>query len=143
MATQTEDLEPIDFENLGRFSIGKTSRTLYFDGQRVHTDALVSLTPRQAKFAGAAAIAAIVAGASTFGYWIVYTYDTLIRTKSPIQAEISTPKALPFPVALSPVVPNLVTSAPEPQPPPQKPAEKHQPPAQQGGPGQVPAPTAR
>lgn len=139
MATQTEELEQIDFENLGRFSIGKTSRTLYFDGHRVHTDALVSLTPRQAKFAGAAAIAAVIGGLSTLSYTSVYIFDTLIRSKPPVRAEISTPKALPFPVTLPPA------GAPEPQPLPQKPAEKPQTPAQQGAPapGQAPASTPR
>ncbi len=95
-----EELEAIDLKTLGRFGIGRNSNALYFDGQRVHTDATFRLTERQARFAGAAAIAAILGGLSTLCYSSVYIFDTLFRTKPPVRAEISTPEKAPFPVSI-------------------------------------------
>ena len=111
----TEKILPIGFEALGRFGIGDQSNTLYFDGQKVHTDAIVSLTERQTKFALVVGLATIVAALSSLTYSSIYVIDTLLRTKPPIQVEISTPKQLPFPVILPEAKPKAVAPAPSPQ----------------------------
>jgi hypothetical protein len=113
----TEKILPVNFRLLGRFGIGEQSNGLYFDGERVHTDSVVSLTKKQQKFAIVVSIATIVAALSSLSYSVVYVIDTLLRTKPPAQVEISTPKQLPFPVILPEVSPKEV--APAPPPPPQ------------------------
>jgi len=122
-----EEIKPINLEVLGRFGIGAESNTLYFDGERIHTDATVRLTDRQARFAGAAAVGALIGGLSSFIYGSVYVTDTLFRTKPPVRAEISTPEKAPFPVTIplqngpTSAAPATPTPKPAPEPVPAPP----------------------
>jgi hypothetical protein len=76
-----EEIDPIDFPNLGRLGVGRQSKSLYLDDKKIQTEASVRLTDRQARWAGAAAIGALVGGLSTLVYTGAWIYDSFWRTK--------------------------------------------------------------
>jgi hypothetical protein len=83
----SEKIEPIGLKGLSRFGIGETSNSLYFDKQKVHTDAVLNLTGRQTGFAIFVAFATVVGAVATSIYSGVYVYDTLIRPKGQSQSD--------------------------------------------------------
>lgn len=111
-----EQIDPIDLKVLGRFGIGKSSNSLYFDGQKVHTDAYFNLTPRQASFAWVVAIFTVLGGIATVAYSSVYIYDALFRKKPSPQVIISTSDGMSLPVKIDPPATQNVPNTPKPDP---------------------------
>ncbi len=92
----SEEINLIDLEALGRFGIGAKTNALYFDGQRVHTDAVIGLTKFQKLIALSVSVATIVAALATVVYSGTYVYDTLLRPEALARGRPAAAQPQPF-----------------------------------------------